>query len=260
METFRHMAGHCLPEEVAIALTCNGTTQAVMMASPQDVKDFAYGFALTEGFISQVSDIERLDIATHEMGLEAQLWLTPEKSQALDARRRHMAGPVGCGLCGIDSLSEAMRPLPVLALSRGLLTAKDVGTASVQLRAQQPLHDATRAVHAVGFLLPSKGVVLVREDIGRHNALDKVIGALARAGIDTRSGAFIITSRISVDMVQKTAMAGCPVLIAVSAPTALAVDVADKAGVTLAAFARGQGFDVFSHPLRIETGDIDVAR
>jgi FdhD protein len=250
----RYIAGQCLAEETAIAISFNGTTLAVMMASPQDVKDFAYGFALSEGVISNQSEVERFAIKTHSTGLEAQLWVTAQKAEALHARRRHMAGPVGCGLCGLDSLSEALRPLPNIICSQPVLTANDIETATDFLRQKQPLHDQTRAVHAAGFLVRGKGIVMAREDVGRHNALDKLIGALMAAGLDPAGGACVITSRASMDMVQKTAMAQCPVLVAVSAPTALAVDVAIGAGVSLIAFARTSNFEIFSHPERIGTG------
>jgi FdhD protein len=249
-----------LAEETAIAISFNGTTQAVMMATPQDVEDFAYGFALSEGFVAGMTDVERFEIASHAKGLEAQLWITSQKAEALSARRRHMSGPVGCGLCGIDSLNEALRALPKIVRPRPVLTAVDVEIATDHLRQQQPLHDQTRAIHAAGFLMAGKGIVMAREDVGRHNALDKLIGGLMRAGLDPANGAFVITSRVSMDMVQKTAMAGCPVLIAVSAPTALAVDVATKAGVTLVAFARAPHFEIFSHPDRIEAGYQNVTR
>lgn len=260
VKPFRHISGHDLAEETAIAISFNGTTQAVMMATPQDVEDFAYGFALSEGFVTKMTDVERFEIAKHPKGVEAQLWLSAQKAEALSARRRHMSGPVGCGLCGIDSLDEALRPLPQTAQAGPILTAIDVEMATEQLRGQQPLHDHTRAVHAAGFLVAGKGIVMAREDVGRHNALDKLIGGLTRAWLDPAKGAFVITSRASMDIVQKTAMAGCPVLIAVSAPTALAVDVASDAGVTLVAFARAPRFEIFSHPNRIEAGSQNVTR
>lgn len=255
---FRHISGRDLAEETPVAISFNGTTQAVMMASPQDLKDFAYGFALSEGFVSEIAQIERFEIVTHDKGVEAQLWLSAKKAEALAARRRKMAGPVGCGLCGIDSLHEAMRALPSLNSVTSDLEQSDLATASDHLRSQQPLHDQTRAVHAAGFLVAGKGIVMAREDVGRHNALDKLIGALMRAGRDPATGAFVITSRASMDMVQKTAMARCSTLIAVSAPTALAVDVATEAGVTLVAYARSPEFEIFSHPNRIEAGPKNV--
>jgi FdhD protein len=248
-----------LPEEEAVAIVCNGATQAVMMATPQDLQDFAVGFALTEGYVAGVDEIEGFEAVEHPQGIEARLWIDATRAEALGARRRAMAGPVGCGLCGIESLAEAARALPRVPASALRLSPEDVAGATEALRGHQPLHDQTRAVHAAGFLRPGEGIVLAREDVGRHNALDKLIGALARAGIDPAAGAFVLTSRVSVEMVQKCAMAGCPVLIAVSAPTAHAVRLAEGAGITLAAFARGTGFDLFTHPGRIAGGEADVA-
>lgn len=247
-----------LPEEVPVAMVFDGSTQAVMMASPQDLEDFATGFALTEGFVDSPDQIAELEIAEHPRGIEARFWLSRDRSQALTARRRSMAGPVGCGLCGIDSIDQAIRPLPRLS-GGAVLTRQEVARATEALRDFQPLHDRTHAAHAAGLLRPGAGIACAREDVGRHNALDKLIGALARQGEDPRTGAFVITSRVSVEMVQKTVMAGCPVLIAVSAPTALAVTLAEECGLTLAAFARGGGFDLYSHPHRIQTGARDVA-
>jgi len=170
-----------------------------------------------------------------------------------------MMGPVGCGLCGIDSLDQALRDLPVLPEGGTALTYAEVAGATEALRGHQPLHDQTHAVHAAGFLVAGQGIVMSREDVGRHNALDKLIGALLRAGITPAMGAIVLTSRVSVEMVQKTVIAGAPILIAVSAPTALATRMADDAGLTLAAFARGKGFDLYAHPARIEDGETDVA-
>jgi FdhD protein len=247
-----------LPDEVPVALVYHGTTQAVMMASPADLEDFAVGFSLTEGFVADPAEIAECEIADHEIGIEILMWLTGDRADALQTRQRRMAGPVGCGLCGIDSLQEATRPLPRVTADLHL-TRAEVAGATDGLRDHQPLHDQTHAVHAAGFLRPDAGMVLVREDVGRHNALDKLIGAMARQGIDPGTGAIVLTSRVSIEMVQKCAMAGCPVLIAVSAPTAHAVRLADAAGITLVAFARGGGFDVYSHPSRIRTGAADVA-
>lgn len=256
----REMSGHLLAEETAIAISFNGTTQAVMMASPQNIQDFAFGFALSEGVISDQGDVDRFEIQTHPTGIEAQLWLTAQKANDFLARRRHMTGPVGCGLCGIDSLDEALRPVPKVVCAEPILTTDDIVNAADELRQEQPLHDQTRAVHAAGFLLRDQGIVLSREDVGRHNALDKLVGALMAAGIDPATGAFVITSRASMDMVQKTAMSGCPILIAMSAPTALAVDVAVGAGISLIGFARTSNFEIFSHSDRIQTGHKHVTR
>jgi FdhD protein len=255
----RHAVARALPEETPVAMVFDASTQAVMMATPDDLEDFAKGFALTEGFIDRLDQIEDFEIAAHGDGIEARFWLSGDRAQALKERRRAMMGPVGCGLCGIDSLEQALRPLPPVAAGGLTLTHAEVAGATDALRAHQPLHDQTHAVHAAGFLCPGKGIVLAREDVGRHNALDKLIGAMARQGIDATAGAIVLTSRVSLEMVQKCAMAGCPVLIAVSAPTARAVRLADEAGITVAAFARAGGFDLYSHADRIGTGASDVA-
>jgi FdhD protein len=248
-----------LPEEWPVALVYDGSTQAVMMCSPQDLSDFALGFSLTEGFVGSATDIVDFELVEHESGSEARFWLVPERAGAVAKRRRAMAGPVGCGLCGIDSLQEAVRELPSVAPGGPVFSHADVLAAVGDLRGHQPLHDLTHAVHAAGFARPGAGLAMVREDVGRHNALDKLIGALSGAGIDPASGAFVMTSRLSVELVQKAAMVGCPVIIAVSAPTAHAVRLAEGAGITLVAFARGAGFDVYAHGARILHGASDVA-
>lgn len=241
-----------LPEEVAVAVTCNGSTQAVMMCSPADLEDFARGFAFSEGY-ARLDQIERIEIIEVAQGIEARLWIAEAAAAALGARRRASLGPVGCGLCGIDSLEQALRDLPPVRAEARLALAEAAGAAE-GLRAHQPLHDLTHAVHAAGFLVPGQGIVLAREDVGRHNALDKLIGAALRAEIDPACGAVVITSRVSVEMVQKTALAGAGILIAVSAPTAQALRLADAAGLTVAAFARGDRLEIFTHPHRIIGG------
>lgn len=248
-----------LPEEVAVAFVFDGSTQAVMMATPADIEDFAVGFALSEGIVARADEITSIEVVEHGPGVEARMWLAGDRSDALARRRRAMAGPVGCGLCGIDSLDQALRPLPRIADGPVPLSRAELAGAAGDLRARQPLHDQTRAVHAAAFLAPGEGIALVREDVGRHNALDKLVGAMARAGRDMSSGAVVMTSRLSVELVQKCAMAGCPVILSASAPTALALRQAEAAGITIASFARAGGFDLYSHPERIRTGVADVA-
>jgi FdhD protein len=248
-ETYRTLA-----EEVPVALVYNGTTQAVMMASPEALEDFALGFSITEGIVDAPADIESLEIVAHGPGREARMWIAVPRAEALLARRRAMTGPIGCGLCGIDSLSEALRPVPSIAATPLALPAADIAAAMSALRQTQVLHDRTHAAHAAGFWVPGRGLAALREDVGRHNALDKLAGALLRARIDSRSGAVVLTSRVSLDMVQKTAAIGAPVLIAASAPTAHAVRLAEEAGLTLVANARGEGFDVFARPDRLQPG------
>ncbi|MCU4651717.1 formate dehydrogenase accessory sulfurtransferase FdhD [Roseibacterium sp. SDUM158016] len=254
----RRDIARALPEETPVAITVNGSTQAVMMASPADIEDFAVGFALSEGIVGRLDEIEAVEALELPGGIEARLWIAPEKAEALGARRRAMLGPVGCGLCGIDSLEEAIRPLPKVTDATRFAFA-EIAAAAEALRAHQPLHDLTRAVHAAGFLVPGRGIVAAREDVGRHNALDKLIGALARAGVDVSGGAFVLTSRVSVDMVQKAAIAGAGTIVAVSAPTAHALRLAEAAGMTLAAFARAGAVEIYSHAQRITEDTSDVA-
>lgn len=239
-----------MPEEVAVAFTYNGGTQAVMMATPADLADFAVGFSLTEGIVRAHEEIERLEIVDDPVGIELRMWLPDVPARSLTERRRHNAGPTGCGLCGIESLSEAMRALPPVVEGPRVLPA-DIAGALGALAPLQTLNHETRAVHAAAFWLPGEGIVAVREDVGRHNALDKLIGALARQGVAATSGVLLMTSRVSVELVQKAAVAGMPILVAVSAPTALAVRTAEAAGITLVAVARADGFEVFTHARRI---------
>ena len=247
-------SSRALPEEVAVALSFNGTTQAVMMATPADLIDFAYGFALTEG-IATSCEINSIDIVPVENGLDVQIWLATDAEERLAKRRRTMAGPVGCGLCGIDSLDEATRKMAPVPASSFAMTPTEIMSATASLRAAQPLHDTTRAVHAAGFY--SQHLIAVREDVGRHNALDKLAGHLIRT--PHGPGAVVLTSRVSIDMVQKVAALGVPMLIAVSAPTAHAVALADAAGITLIALARPGRFEAFTHTNRIAKDAADVA-
>jgi len=244
-----------IPEETAIAFTYNGTSHAVMMATPQDLEDFALGFSLSEGIVSSRDDIEQLEILETDNGIDLRMWLAEPRSTAFGERRRHLAGLTGCGLCGIESLAEAMRPPPVVPAGQ-LFTPRDIMRAIQSITPSQALHRETRAVHAAAFYEPSLGLLAAREDVGRHNALDKLGGALARAHVDTRGGMVVLTSRVSVEMVQKTAVIGIPLIVAISAPTALAVRAADTAGITLVAIARDDGFEIFTQPHRITDGQV----
>jgi FdhD protein len=229
-------------------LTYNRLTHAVMMATPLDLEDFAAGFSLAERIIDSAADIEELEIFSAPLGVELRMWIAPERMSALERRRRHIAGPTGCGLCGMDSLADAMRTPPTVGAGPAL-TAAQIAEAVASLDPAQTLNHATRAVHAAGFW---RGRLLaLREDVGRHNALDKLTGALLRAGENPADGVLVMTSRISVELVQKAAVAGIAVLVAVSAPTALAVRVAEAAGITLVGVARRDGFEVFTHRSRI---------
>jgi FdhD protein len=249
----RSEAMRTIPEETAIALTYNGGTYAVMMATPRDLADFALGFSLSEGIVQSANEIDSLAVVEFDDGIELRMWLAPSKADRLNARRRSIAGPTGCGLCGIDSIAEAVRPAAVIGPGRQF-SPREIMTAMQSFPPQQTINIETRAVHAAAFWTPGRGAFAVREDVGRHNALDKLAGALALAKVAASGGMVLLTSRVSVEMVQKTAAIGAPLMVAVSAPTALAVRMADAAGITLAAIARADGFEIFTHPGRIKSG------
>lgn len=240
-----------VPEEAPVAFSYGGSTHAVMMATPADLEDFAVGFSLTEGIVADPAEIEAIEIVAEEKGIDLQIRLADLQHDALVARRRHMAGPVGCGLCGIESIEQAVRATPSVRSSPLTLSEDEIAEAVRLLNDRQPLHMTTRAVHGAGFYVPGQGLVAVREDVGRHNALDKLIGAARRAAHAGSGGAVVITSRVSVEMVQKTAVIGSPFVIAISAPTALAVRTAEEAGITLIALTRGEEFEIFTGAGRV---------
>ncbi|MGV6874321.1 formate dehydrogenase accessory sulfurtransferase FdhD [Pseudochelatococcus sp. B33] len=237
-----------LPEECAVALSFNGAAQAVMMATPADLEDFACGFALTEG-IARPDQIASVEVVPGRRGIDVQCWLAPEAGVKLAARRRTMAGPVGCGLCGLDSIDEVLRELPPVPPGRLRMTRAEVCAAIAALPGHQPLHDRTHAVHCAAYWTPD-GILAAREDVGRHNALDKLAGHLIRRAL-LPEGAVLLTSRVSIDLIQKVAALGAGLLIAVSAPTADAVQLAEKLGITLVALARRDRFELFCHGQRI---------
>ncbi|MDU2927373.1 formate dehydrogenase accessory sulfurtransferase FdhD, partial [Bradyrhizobium sp.] len=219
--------------------------------------DFAIGFSLNEGLVASRDEIVSLDIVALDDGIELRMWLPDALAERLAERRRNIAGPTGCGLCGIDSLAEAVRPAAHVAAGRRF-APRDVMAALAAIEPLQKLNHETRAVHAAAFWTPARGIVSLREDVGRHNALDKLAGQLAQSRCAASEGLVIMTSRVSVELVQKAAAMGAPVLVAVSAPTALAIRMAEAAGITLIAVARNDGFEIFTHPERIvasaETG------
>lgn len=253
----RDTSERATPEETPVAIVYDGSTQAVMMASPTDVEDFAVGFSLTEGIVRSVAEIESLEIVPHELGLEARMWLAKDPARQLGARRRAIAGPTGCGLCGVDSLAEAVKPARVVEADM-VFSSAEIHEALEALQAAQKLNFETRAVHGAGLWIQGDGLVAVREDVGRHNALDKLAGHIARKPEDASIGFLVLSSRVSVEMIQKAAVIGTGLVVAVSAPTALGVKLATEAGITLAAIARGDGFEVFTHPHRIIEGAPDA--
>jgi FdhD protein len=238
-----------LAEEVPVAFSYDGVTHAVLMATPDDLEDFALGFTYTEGIITAAAEIAELTVVSVADGIVLRMWLTGDRSNAFAARRRRFVGPAGCGMCGLESLAEANREIPMagddLQVSR-----QDIEDAVAALPARQQLNMQTRAVHAAAFWRPDQSLVL-REDVGRHNALDKLAGALMRTGSSAAEGVIVLSSRISIELVQKAGMMGAAIIVGVSAPTALAVRTAEAAGLTLVGIARDDGFEVFTHPERI---------
>lgn len=239
-----------VPEEVPVAFTYNGTTHAVMMASPTDIEAFALGFSLTEGIVTRPAEILSCEAISMEDGIEARMWIAEERMQNLSSRRRKLAGPTGCGLCGVESLTAAIQPAAqVHAPTR--FSPDDVAEAMRQLTHYQQLGRETRAVHAAAYFEPGAGILAAAEDVGRHNALDKLVGKSVLAGLQTSRGLLLLTSRVSIEMVQKAAVLGVGVMAAVSAPTSLAIRTAEAAGITLCAVVRDDGFEIFTHPGRI---------
>ncbi len=235
-------------QEVPVALVFNGISHAVMMASPSDLEDFALGFGLTEGLLASPQELFGVESRAVALGIELHLAVSAACEWRLKERRRTLAGRTGCGLCGTDSLSQVHRPLvPVKAVQ---VEAQAILKAASQLRDWQPLQQLTGATHAAAWADVSGGILRVREDVGRHNALDKLIGDLVRHHVDPSTGFLCITSRASFEMVQKALVFGAGVLAAVSAPTALAIEVAQANHLALAGYVRGHSLVAYSFPER----------
>ncbi|BBL70777.1 sulfurtransferase FdhD [Methylogaea oryzae] len=237
-------------EEVPVALIYNGVPYTVMLATPDDLEDFAVGFSLSEGIVADAGQISLREIRRQEKGVEVWLKIPGDNFRALSQRGRSMAGRTGCGLCGTNSLDEAVRtPSPV---GDGVRVATEsVARALESLKEGQTLNGVTGAVHGAAWANLDGEIQFIREDVGRHNALDKLIGALVKHAVDLKNGFVVVTSRASYEMVQKTATAGIALLAAVSAPTGLAIRLAEACGLTLVGFARGRDHNVYSHPQRL---------
>ncbi|QSA97170.1 formate dehydrogenase accessory sulfurtransferase FdhD [Methylococcus sp. EFPC2] len=235
-------------EEVPVVLVYNGQPHVVMLATPLDLEDFALGFSLTEGIVGSLTEIEAIRVHHRSEGIEVRIRLVTQNQDALAGRERNLTGRTGCGLCGTTSLRQAIRrPAPVKSDIR--VSPTDLHGALQNLRAKQEINRLTGAVHAAAWVLPGRGIAGVREDVGRHNALDKLIGMLSRT--PREEGYVLVTSRASYEMVQKCASAGIGLMAAVSAPTGLAIRLAKETGLTLVGFARDDSHVVYAHPWRL---------
>lgn len=237
-------------EEVPVAFVYSGRPHVVMMCSPADLEDLAVGFTLTEEIVAGAGDIGRIETERHSRGVELRIEIPVAAVERLALRTRALAGRTGCGLCGVEAIDDAVRP-PRLVSSSLALDPEALWRAGAALDAHQPMNRDTRAVHAAAWCSADGTLDVVREDVGRHNALDKVLGALARAHRDPRAGFLVVTSRASFELVQKAAVAGVPLLAAVSRPTGLAVRIAEAAGITLVGLLRGRTANVYTHPERL---------
>jgi FdhD protein len=236
-----------VPAEVPVAISVLGIGYAVMMATPADLEDFAYGFALSERLIDEAADVTGLEVREEEQGLLLGIELVPERHDRVLARFRHRVGESSCGLCGIENLEQALRPLPALPAPARIAPAA-IFRALEALRAHQPLNAETGAVHGAALCDADGRVLAAREDVGRHNAFDKLVGHRLREGLDLTVGFALLTARCSYELVEKAALAGIPLLVTISAPTSLAVERAKEAGLTLVALARPDSMLAMSDP------------
>ena len=236
--------------EVPVAFACNGEPFAVMMATPDDLEDFALGFALAEGIVANAGEAVIDSIETSLEGVAIALSIPPARAGQLETRRRSLEGRSGCGICGVAQVEAVLRPPPPVGAGT-IITSDALDRALRELQDRQPLNALTGATHAAGWAGADGQIALVREDVGRHNALDKLVGAMVRAGIDPQAGFAVVTSRASYEMVMKAAQAGITLLAAISAPTALAIALAESSALTLVAFAREHGHVVYAHPRRL---------
>jgi FdhD protein len=237
-------------EEMPVALVYHDVPHVVMLATPADLEDYAVGFTLSEALVARADEIRGVEVRRGAASVDVHITVAWERFTQLLQRRRNLTGRTGCGLCGAETAADAIRE--TAAAPAGVaVTSADLHAAIEQLAGLQPINARTGSVHAAAWVVPGQGIRVVREDVGRHNALDKTIGALTRGGADLAAGFMLITSRASYEMVQKCATVGIPFLTALSAPTAFAVRLAERAGVTLVAFARRDQHVVYAHPGRL---------
>jgi FdhD protein len=241
-----------IAEEVPVVLVYNGVAHVVMMATPADLEDFALGFSITEELIRAPAELLDLQVVKYGQGIEVQMRVSKERETEISERSRRLSGRTGCGICGSDSIAAVLRP-PRELPAGPVITAAAVHAAMDDLSSRQTLNTQAGTVHAAGWATLAGAVVLVREDVGRHNALDKLIGALVRANQDPRQGFIVLTSRASFEMVQKAVVFGAPLVASISGPTGLAVRVAEQAGLTLVGFTRPGRHTVYAHPGRLNT-------
>jgi FdhD protein len=246
-------------EEAPVALMYHGVPHVVMLATPADLVDYAYGFTLSEELIASADEIRGVEVQPTSDAVEVRISIAWERFPELLRRRRNLTGRTGCGLCGTETLAQAVRDRPSIATGPTLGVA-ELHESIVQLESLQPINALTGSVHAAAWVVPGRGICCVREDVGRHNALDKLIGALVRARMDLTAGLLLVTSRASYEMVQKAATVGITFVAALSAPTALAVRYAERNGLTLVAFARRDRHVVYAHPQRLESEHSPRAR
>ncbi len=239
-----------IAEEVPISLIYNGVPHVVMLATPTNLEEFALGFSITEGIISHAQELLSTRVYNRANGIEVQLKIPEHRFQCLADKGRNLTGRTGCGLCGASTLKQAIRQPPPVH-SDLTVKADELITALAEIRQQQKINKLTGSVHAAAWAIPDIGIISVREDVGRHNALDKLIGSLLRTGKAPSTGFLIVTSRASYEMVQKAALVGITLLAAISAPTGLAIRLADEAGLTLVGFARADQHVVYTHPQRL---------
>ncbi|QWF71580.1 formate dehydrogenase accessory sulfurtransferase FdhD [Methylomonas paludis] len=247
----------CVAEEVPVVLVYNQLPHVVMLTTPLNLEDFALGFSLTEEIIAHPAELQSIRVVQRSKGVEVRMTIPEPRFEQLHGKGRNMTGRTGCGLCGATTLEQAIRrPRPVKA---GLaLDAQLLSGAMTAMYQKQSLNQLTGAVHAAGWLTP-QGVTVVREDVGRHNALDKLIGALAKAETNFEAGWLLVTSRASYEMVQKASSVGITLLAAISAPTALAIQLAEECGLTLVGFTRNDNHVIYTHPHRLTHYQASIA-